>query len=430
MPFVSEVNLYKIYILIDATMFLLESAFFMVIIRDFITSKAMKVIGLIIGALYMLGYPMNSYLYSFFYWAAGVMLIGYMLLMLRYYENGKIDRRVSIIGMMLCCGALPVAYMLFGPVIYIASFLVLLIFCKKEGKIVCKKNILLALKVYLLPTLLAIYYCYFDYLRSMDLSTVEILNLEGGNYRDLFINFVWTLPFVIYILIRSWKKKKLDETIVFTIFVGALTFTIFVLVYKGKLSAYYFYKFYFPIWMFFYIITTQAMKELWKKAKEIVLSFGIVFLFLATICFSGVEVKIINAQRNLIAFERTSDLFDIYKFNIWLWNNHVLQYPEQYFEICNYVIEELGDEKKEVPLLATLENYSKCYWYEGITGQNCEEFYGWDYTFEEVQQKIENKEVNYFTVYKNSPIYDAYSEYFNEFEHVFENELGFVAKVK
>lgn len=66
MPFVAEVNLYKIYILIDAAMFLLESAFFMVVIRDFVTTKAMKIIGLLIGILYMLGYPMNSYLYSFF----------------------------------------------------------------------------------------------------------------------------------------------------------------------------------------------------------------------------------------------------------------------------------------------------------------------------------------------------------------------------
>lgn len=358
------------------------------------------------------------------------MLIGYMLLMLRYYENKKINRNVSIIGMMLCCAALPVTYMLFGPVIYIATFLVLVIFCKREGRLVCKKNISLAFKIFLIPTILAIYYCYFDYLRNMDMSAVEILNLEGGNYRELFINFVWTLPFVIYILIRAWKKKKLDETIVFTLFIGILTFVMFVLVYKGILSAYYYYKFYLPIWMFFYIITTQAVKELWEKAKEIIISFGVVFLFLACVCFSGVETKIINAQRNLTAFERTNDLFDVYKFNIWLWNNGVLQYPEQYLEICNYVIEELDNEEKEIPLLATLENYSKCYWYEGITGQNCEEFYGWEYTFEEVQEKLENKEVDYFVVYKNSPIYESNSAYFTEFEYVFENDYGLIAKVK
>ena len=68
MPFVVEANLCRVFILIDTAMFFLESVFFMVVIRDFIKTKAMKFLGLIIAVVYMLGYPMNSFLYSFFYW--------------------------------------------------------------------------------------------------------------------------------------------------------------------------------------------------------------------------------------------------------------------------------------------------------------------------------------------------------------------------
>ncbi len=430
MPFVAEVNLYKIYILTDAALFLLESSFFMVLVRDFLITKAMKIIGIVISLIYVLGYPMNSYLYSFFYWAIGVMLIGYMLLMLRYYENKEIDRRVSIVGMMLCSAALPVTYMLFGPVIYIATFLVMLIFCKREGKLICKKNIFLAFKIFLIPTIIAIYYCYFDYLRNMDMSAVEILNVNGGVYRELFINFVWTLPFVIYMFIKAWKNKKFNETIVFTLFTGVFTLIMFVLVYKGKITSYYYYKFYFPIWLFFYVLTIQAIKELWQKSKEMIISFGIVFAFLAVVCFSGIEQKIINSQTGLTSAERTSGLFDIYKFNIGLFNMRGLKYPNQYFEICNYVIEELDNDEKEVPLLATIDNYSSCYWYEGITGQDCEEFYGWSYSFDEVQDKIEKQQIDYFVVYKDSPIYYEQLEYFSEFEYVFENDYGLIARVE
>ena len=107
----------------------------------------------------------------------------------------------------------------------------------------------------------------------------------------------------------------------------------------------------------------------------------------------------------------------------------MLQYPEEYFEICNYVVEELESDK-EIPLLSTIENYSSCYWYEGITGNDSSDYYGWHYSLYDVQEKLENREVEYFVVYKNSPIYVQNAAYFMEFEWVYENELGFVAKTK
>lgn len=430
MPFVAEVNLYKIFILIDAAKFLLETLFFMVLIRDFLDSKTMKIIGFIIAIIYTAGYPMNSYLYSFFYWGLGVMLMGYIMLMLRYYKNREIDRKIAVVGMMLACGALPVTYMIFGPIIYIISFIVLFFIVKKERKIVSKENIILALKIYAAPTLLAIYYCYFDFLRNSGSTMSNLLNLDGGVYRQLFINFIWTLPFVIYMLIKAWKNKKSDEITLFTIFISTITIIMFLFVYKGKIGVYYFYKLYYPLWLLFHVLTIQAIKELWVKSKELIISLSVVFFFLVIMCFGGLEQKIIDSERAIIQQERTSGIFDLYLFNIWLFEERDLQYPPQYFEICNYVIEELREEEKEIPLLATIDNYRMCYWYEGITGQNCKKYYGWLYSFEKVQEKIAKKQVNYFVVYKDSPIYEEHKAYFEEFEYAFENDYGIVAIVK
>lgn len=428
MAFVPEVFLFKVYILVDAAMFLLESMFFIVLIRDYLSTKAMKVIGLILAILYMFGYPMNSFLFSFFYWSVGVMLIGYVLLMLRYYENEAIERRYSVVALALALGTIPVTYMLFGPFVFIATFMVLVAILMRQGKLFTGNNVLLALKIFLIPTVLAIYYCYVDYLMNMDLSAGEILTIDGGIYREIYINFIWVLPFVIYSFIKALKDRRADENIIFTLFFVVITIAMFMMVMKGKMSSYYFFKFYFPIWMLFFVLSVQAVSDLWMKSKEIIVSCGIVFLLTFSVVAFKVESNAINSGTGLSTYEKTGLMFDLYRNNVALWKARTLQYPDQYFDICNYVIEEIESDK-EVPLLATIENYNSCYWYEGITGNDSSEFYGWHYSLEEVQEKLANGDVDYFVVYKNSPIYIQNAGYFMGFEWVYDNELGFVAKI-
>lgn len=429
MPFVAEVNLYKVFILIDSAMLLLEIAFFMVVIRDFVKTKAMKVIALIVVIVYMLGYPLNSFLFSFYYWGMGVMLIGFMLLMLRYYGNKEVDRKVSVLGMMLCCVALPNTYMIFGPIMYIAAFITLAIYRHREGKLMTIENVLLALKLFLLPTCIAVYYCLFGFMIPANVTVGGVLNINGGVYRDLYINFLWVLPFVVYMVIKMLREKKINETMVSLLCFGGVLIAMLVLICLDVIGAYYFHKLYYPLWLFAFVLTAEALEKLWTDSKDLLISMFAVFACVALLFWTNIESRLVYSGKGLSSSDKSTVVFDIWSYNRMLYNSRYLKYSEEYFEACNYVIEELKEEEKAVPLLATQENYSACFWYEGITGESCSDFYGWFYPFDVVKEKIENKEINYFVVYKDSPIYAAYEDYFEEFEYVFENELALVAKV-
>lgn len=429
MPLVAEANFYKIFILTDSAMFLLELLFFMVVVRDFISSKAVKIISIIVAIVYMVGYPLNGFLFSFYYWGMGVMLIGFFLIMLMYYRTQEIDRRISLLGMMLCSAVLPVTYMIFGPIMYIAAFITLVLIRQREGMIFTLENVFLALKVFLLPTCMAIYYCLFSFLIPAKLTVGGVLSINGGVYEELYINFIWTLPFVIYMFIKMFREKQINEVLIGLLCFGAVALGMCVLIYNGQFAPYYFYKLYYPLWFFSFVLTVQALEDLWSKSRDLLISMLTVFVFLACMFLGSVEARIINSGSDLISIDKSSQVFDIWTFNRWLWQGRGIKFPQQYLDICNYVLEDLKDEEKDVPLLVTQENYLTCYWYEGITGEYCADFYGWFCEFEQIEENIANGAVNYIVVFKDTPMYTLHAEYFHQFEFVYENDLGFVAKV-
>lgn len=147
-PFIAEVNYYKIFILADQLALMAELMFFFVLIRDYLDQKWQKVFGFILCMFYLGGYPMVSYEMNFFYWGIGAMLVGFVLLMVRYYRTETIDRRWSVFFLMIGCASIFLCYMLFAPVSYIAVFLSLVVVAKKEGKVFTRKNVGLALKVF------------------------------------------------------------------------------------------------------------------------------------------------------------------------------------------------------------------------------------------------------------------------------------------
>ena len=429
-PFLSTVELYKVVIILEAVFLYLEILLFWVLIRKFINSKATLVIGIIMTVLYTCGYPINGWLFNFLYWGIGVMFIGAIMYFVRCYREKEIDRALLVVYMMLVCSALPVTYMLFGPFTYIALFVALLVHCRVDKKLVSKANILLALKVFLLPCVIAIYYCYFDYLRVMDMDMSEIIGLSGGIFREFYISFIWVMPFVIYGLIKKIKSRQFDEIFIFTVVYFCVQAVLFIGMYKGIVSVYYFYKFYYTLWFLCFYLAVEAAVDLWKNAKEMLISWAIIFAGLFVFYFGGIENKIISSDKGICDFERTSELFSFYDFNLQVYKQSAIRYPVQYKEITDFVLNELPDNCGDVPVLTDIDNYLYCYWYEGFTGFDCSQYYGWNNSFDVVVDNLNRNEIKYFVVYKNSQTYAAHQDIFDSFEHVYDSDYGIVVKYK
>lgn len=430
LPVVKEVFLFKVYILVDSFMFFFETLFFFVFVKDYVKSKWMKVGVIAVAYLYVWGFPMNSFILSFFYWAIGVMLIGFLLMMVRYYFNGEIKRNAATMFMMLGCATIPVTYMLFGPIAFVALFIALMAMGTKEHKLFSKENVVLALKVFLVPTLLAIYFCYFDYLRSMDMSAGAILKIKGGSYTELWIDFIWTAPFVVYMLIQYIKRKTIDENMIFTLVFGITLVVLVCLAYEGYASSYYSSKFYFPLWFLFFGITVQAIDEIWNHNRDMLITMIVMFLGIGIIKYGTIEEHIVKYGDGFSGVVRCDNLFALYDYNAEGIKQKSYQFTSGQFAIAEYVMEELRDKTdKPIPSITSLTNYALCYWYQGITGEDNTTFFGWEYSMKKLKHKIANHEVDYFVIFKGTKMYKDHKKYYDSFERVFENEDGFVAVV-
>ena len=73
-------------------------------------------------------------------------------------------------------------------------------------------------------------------------------------------------------------------------------------------------------------------------------------------------------------------------------------------------------------------NDDQFYWYEGVTDQRLSDYMYWKTDYDTFKKNL-GQNCDYVSVMKDSRIYLDNQEYFDSMEKVFENEIGFVAKV-
>lgn len=425
LPFIEKIHTYKVFLVVDAMTFILESIFFMAVIREYFTKKMHKVLGVLLAFVYIFGYPFHSYLLSFFYWGIGVMLIEYVIILMREYWSEGLKHSVLVFQLMIGCASITMCYMLFGPISYIAVFACLCVHYGRKHTLFSWNTVKTCLQIFLLPCILSVYYCYFVFLKKQNLSIEGVLTMRGGIYGELFINFIWVMPFVFFMLWRAVKKKKIDENMIFLISFLVMIAAIGALAMIGKASAYYYFKFYYPMWMLCFVITAQALVIIYDEYRDILIAGVLTGAVLAGISATNFEEKV--QYRGLGYGDRTSILFDIYYNNVSTYRNRIVPCNEDYLDACKFVMENIGKDES-VPMVSIINDYTLCYWYEALTGQDSSDFYGWDYTIPELVEKLNNQEVKYFVMNKKYPFYQSWKEYFDGFKCVYENKEIFIGE--
>ena len=155
-------------------------------------------------------------------------MVGFVAITLRLYEEACVERKYSIFMLMLGCFGVMTSYMMFAPVTFVAAFVYLMIVTKREGKIFTVKNVLLALKVFLLPTVMGLYYCLYGFFISSGTSISGALGNAGGIYTELYMDFFWVIFPVLFMLAYTLKKRRFTPDVVFFLaffgFTGVMLF--------------------------------------------------------------------------------------------------------------------------------------------------------------------------------------------------------------
>ncbi len=427
-PFVRIADWYKGYILGDCFFLWVEILFFAAMIRQAAKTKASKGLSVILIFFYFMGYPFLSFYYSFGYWAMGSMFVGFLMMTTRLYEEALVERNIIVVMLMLGCFGVMTSYMMFAPVAFITVFGYLMLVAKREGRIFSKRNVLLALKVFLLPTVLGLYYCLYGFFISSGTSITGALSNQGGIYTELYMDFFWTILPVLFILAYTLKKRKLTPDVVFFCTFLGFTGVMLLLTLTHHISTYYFYKTYYPLWMFCWALTARAFSIMLQQAKETLIAYCAMIVLFAALCFGKVEYKIVTSTENITGAMHSTAFFTLYQVNWSFIRGEHVGLPDYVFDLFQYVSDHLSEEKM-VPLMTETSDYGQTYLYEGASGYDFPDFYEWRHTTEELRQAYYDWDIHYTVMMKETQFEKEHGADVLADEHVeviFENEAGYV----
>ena len=237
-----------------------------------------KVVALIVSIIYIMGYPLNSLLFGFEYLSLGILVLGTIVHMIYYFEKEELKFPFYVIIFALLNFDVFCSYYMFVPFTYSALWIYFCVYSKrKNGKIFCKKNIIMLMITLFLPFLLGYIYhlapkLYNIFSPSNNFDNIlghssNILNnhfiLYGYIYANYYSNTLLLIPLVIYYIYKKIKEKDLLSFdmifLTFTIlFIGVLTIGLKF----EKVSEYFLMKNYYALWLILIYINFKALMYL------------------------------------------------------------------------------------------------------------------------------------------------------------------------
>lgn len=323
----------------------------------------------------------------------------------------------------LCCLGIIECYVLFMPVMFFSLFFCILYKQKKRAKLISLDTVKVCLGVFLVPTVLGLYFTYLGIFGYNNVTVGSAIAQEGGIYKDLFSNFVFLMPLALYGYYYLKKEKKNWFILYIFPMLAGFLLVLFALGMTGRVSSYYFYKNYYFLWLIVFILAFAGVTYIEKKSR-LLISMGLfIWLFVLWVGQYSIENRIANKNDRYIVSYNSRAFCDIYMFNRDAKGN--VAYSGDKVLIYQKAMDILDETDSYIPLAGSWEDY---YWMEAITNQRSYDFCYWNTGDEVFFQNL--KEADYIMVLLDSDIYNDYSDYFNQLEKVYENGIGFVAKVE
>lgn len=415
---------YKVFIVIDMAFFAMSGLVYYSVASNRTNGIVKRIIALVLCFFYMISYPLNNMVFGFCYLGISVSLIAVVLMLLSEYNNSEFNNYFLTSALMSCMLAISMSYILFAPAVYIATFIVVAKLFLKNKKLFSGKHILQQISIFLIPCVLSLYYFVIN---NKGFSIGGVAG-EGYIYRDIISNFFFLIFPVIAYLVKSAIEKDLAPDIVFFVAFSAYFVVAFFLMLKGNLSTYYFYKTYYPLSLICFLMAFEYVNSIKKEQIYVPICYVATVSLLFGISEAGIETKLV--QRNPLYCNRTAvhDLFDIYHFNTSKIfsqdkDNREKQWDMR-MELYNYVVDNCNPDNN----VYLADSWLNVYWYEAVTNQRFSPSYTW-INMDDFKEFYKNCE--YVVIIPESEDYkDNIDVFGNISEVLYENEIGYVARIK
>lgn len=242
------------------------------------------------ASLYVLGYPFNSYVYGFGYLGLSVIIFSALLLFLKVLAHGSADLKLPIIGVIMSLVGVLFSYALFAPIAYLAAFVSILLM----GKYTVGKRLIIASVVLGVPVFCGIVQLYLLFgPDGATASTLEsAISAEGGIFSNLFTGFVPLVPFSLFFVVRCARKRNRDIIAISLVMMVGYVACFFILGMLGTVSAYYYFKLYFLLWLLMFVSFADGLNMLFERSLSFSLSYCLVWLLVLCYAVSGFDETI------------------------------------------------------------------------------------------------------------------------------------------
>lgn len=421
-PFLAQISLYKAFILADAFFNYLNLLTFYVLLTTAVKSKFMNIVAPFICIFYFWGWPLYSFVVGgFVYFGIGVTLSAYVVYLLICFVNSNStgNKKALLLLMALGIYSLAVCYMMFVPIVCLIGGIGIGHVVKKEKVAIPRKVLLTAGGVVLGLAIVIFCVCFFGFFKGNLGKAFEALQCEGGIHKQLYEDFLFLLPPVIYVIWLYNKKKKTDLKVISLVIIAGVIGVAFLLCLVGVLSGYYFYKLYFLLWFFCWLVCAQAMEYFQKENKIALYAYMVPVALAVVMSCTGIVEKFANG--NLVN-ANTRGIFPIYELTsrcVFEQNKEDLKDKDALIDMIGYIQEDLGNESSDVLFGVSHEKNYLSAWYRVFSGARSKEIYA--DSLEENLEQLKSDNVQYFLIQKTADYYSKNKEVFEKFESVYDN---------
>ena len=446
---IEEIDYFNIFIAFGIFVLFMTGSIMFHTLEKYTKTRGGKILALLVSLLYVLGYPFNSLLFGFEYLSMGILLLGTILLMVYYFENGKFKFPFYVLIFALLNFELFCSYYMFVPFAYPALWIYFCIYSKRNNKkIICKKNVLLLTVTLLIPFVLGyIYHIAPGIYNIFNMDALEALknaanrssylsgeglNVYGYIYVNFYSNLILLVPLIFVYIYHKIKDKKLIsfDTIEF-LFLVLFIILLVVGVIFNKVSPYYTMKNYYALSMFVFYMNFRGMMYIYEKDRRtpfiLVTSYILIIISNLILVYTPLDKGPYNEH------EKIYDFVEIYGTNKTIIMDREIDYNLKEIELMKYAIKNLDFENCQVEIMG---NSEQLLWgYNLLRYVNYEEFFK-DVTYGQFRFAIKAQtayekigKVDYM-IYLNKSYYfnQAKDKVFEGGEIIFENEAGGIIK--
>ncbi len=258
---------------------------------DKIKTKRGLIGSLVLFALYMYGYPYNSWIFGFSYLSVGIAMVAMLVPVVEMlYSKENIFRKIVVPLIVLLATGLIFSYCLFVPAIFAA----ICIYCflkdfTQEGKTYFKffkKTTILITSLLLIVTAAGIGYLFIPtFFIEGQTNLVDALKIDGEIYKERYLNFFAYIPFAImyaFEFVKKFKNKQLEYSDIFAVIIVGFFALLNIGMAFGYVSEYYMLKTYYILWIVIFNVTAELINKFVdeKNIRIDIVLFGLLYAFL------------------------------------------------------------------------------------------------------------------------------------------------------